>query len=116
MLNMLKIYHNPKCKHSRAGLDYLKSKTSDFVVRDYQKVSITKDEINEIILKTNLAAKDLVRTQDEYYKKSLKGRNFTNEEWIKIIEENPKLLQRPIIVGKLKAIIANPTVEIDKLL
>jgi len=113
---MLKIFHNPRCKHSRAGLDYLKSKTSDFQIRDYLKDHITKEEIKEILLKTNLPAKELARTQEEYYRKNLKGKNFTNDEWVKILLENPKIIQRPIVVGKLKAVIANPPIEIDKLL
>lgn len=113
---MLKIYHNPRCKHSRAGLVYLKEKTDDFTIREYLKEPITKDEIKEILLKTNLAPEGIVRKQEDYYKKILKGKNFNPDEWVKIITENPKLLQRPIVVSKLKAVVANPPEEIDKLL
>ncbi|RPH29380.1 MAG: arsenate reductase [Bacteroidales bacterium] len=109
------IFHNTRCKHSRSGLDYLKSKTSDFVVRDYITDVITMNELKEILLKTNLKPSQIVRTNEEYYKSSLKGKNFTDDEWIKILIENPKLIQRPIVVGKYKAIIANPPSEIDRL-
>lgn len=112
----LKIFHNPRCKHSRAGLDYLKTKVDNYVVREYLKDDITKDEIKEILLKTNIRASDLVRTKEEYFQKNLKGKNFTNDEWIRILMENPKLIQRPIVVGKLKAVIANPPELIDRLL
>lgn len=112
---MLKIFHNPRCKHSRLGFEHLKQKTSEFEVREYLKDSITKDEIKEILLKTNLQANELTRTQEDYYKKNLKGKNFTNEEWIQILVENPKLIKRPIVVGKLKAVIGSPPEEINKL-
>jgi arsenate reductase (glutaredoxin) len=112
---MLKIFHNPRCKHSRAGLEYLKSKSDDFTVREYLKENLTTEEIKEIMLKSNLDPAQLVRKQEVYFKKFLKGKSFTNDEWIKIIQENPKLLQRPLVVGKLKAVIANPPEEIDKL-
>lgn len=112
---MIKIFHNPRCKHSRAGLNYLKLKTDNFVVRDYLKESITRDEIKEILLKTNEKASFLARTHDEYFRKSLQGKNFTEDEWIIILEENPKLIKRPIVVGKLKAVIGNPPEMIDKL-
>jgi arsenate reductase (glutaredoxin) len=112
----MKIFHNPRCKHSRAGLDYLKSKTDSFEVREYLKEPITTDELKEILLKTNLDPLAIVRPQEDYFKKFLKGKNFTNDEWIRIIKENPKLLQRPIVVGKLKAVLANPPEEIDKLM
>lgn len=112
----LKIFHNPRCKHSRAGFEYLNGKTDNFSVKDYLKEGITADDLNEILLKTNLSPFDIVRTKEDYFKKELKGRNFTNEEWIRILIENPKLIQRPIVVGKLKAVIANPPELIDKLL
>jgi len=112
----LTIFHNPRCKHSRAGFEYLKSRVDDFEVREYLKDAITKEEIKEILLKTNVTASELVRTKGEYYTKNLKGKNFTNDEWIRILMENPKLIQRPIVVGKLKAVIANPPEMIDKLL
>jgi arsenate reductase (glutaredoxin) len=113
---MLTIYHNTRCKNSRYGLEYLSSKTNDFVIRDYLKQPITQNELNEILLKSNLKPIDLVRTQEEYFKKTLKDKNFTNEEWIKILIENPKLIKRPIVVGKLKATVAIPATEIDKLI
>ncbi|MDY0200650.1 MAG: ArsC/Spx/MgsR family protein [Tenuifilaceae bacterium] len=113
---MLKIFHNPRCKHSRAGLEYLKTKTDNFKVRLYLKEPITKDEVKEILLKSNTSPDLLVRKQEDYYKKMLKGKNFNTDEWIKILVDNPNLIQRPIVVGKLKAVLANPPEEVDKLL
>ena len=110
-----KIYHNSRCKNSRAGLDYLKKLTADFEIRDYLTESITPNELKEILLKTNLKPSQIIRTNEAYYKMYLKGRNFTNDELMKIILENPKLIQRPIVVGKYKAVIGNPPEEIDKL-
>jgi arsenate reductase len=109
------IYHNPRCKHSRDGLDYLKSKTSDIKVRDYISEVITAKELKEILLKTNLKSSQIVRTNEEYYKTYLKGKSFTDEEWLKILIENPKLIQRPIVVGRYKAVIGRSPEEIDKL-
>ena len=113
---MIKIFHNPRCKHSRAGLGYLRARLSDFQVREYLKNPITKEEIKEILLKSNLHPTEIVRTQDDYYKRNLKGKNFNDDEWIKILVDNPKLIQRPIVVGKYKAVLANPPEEIDKML
>ncbi len=112
---LYKIFHNTRCKHSRAGLDYLKSKTADIEVRDYISDVITIKELKEILLKSNLKPSQIVRTNEEYFKTYLKGKSFTDDEWIKILIENPKLIQRPIVVGKYKAIIGKPTEEIDRL-
>jgi arsenate reductase (glutaredoxin) len=105
---MIKIYHNPRCRKSREGLEYLKGKTTDFEIIEYLKKGLTEDNLKEILLKSNLKPIDLVRKQEDIFKKELKGKNFTDSEWITIIIENPKLLQRPIIVGKHKAVLAQP--------
>ena len=59
---------------------------------------------------------DIVRKQEEVYKKELKGRSFSREEWIRILCENPKLLQRPIVMSKHKAIIGDPAENINAVL
>jgi arsenate reductase (glutaredoxin) len=110
----LKIYHNPRCKKSREGLAYLQSKTNEFQIVEYLKSGLTRDIIKEILLKSSLKSIELVRIQEDIYKKQLKGMKFNDEEWINILIENPVLLQRPIVVGKHKAVFAQPVEEIDK--
>lgn len=105
---MIKIYHNPRCKKSREGLEYLRTKTSDIEIKDYIKEGLSIEACKEIILKMNDKPVNLIRKQEDIFKKELKGKQFTDEEWIDIILENPKLLQRPIVVGKYKAVIAQP--------
>jgi arsenate reductase (glutaredoxin) len=113
---MLKIFHNPKCRKSREGLEMLKSKTSDFEIIDYIKKGLTENDLKEILLKSNIEPHQIVRTQEDLYKKELKGKNFTREEWIKIICENPQLLQRPFVVGKTKAILLDAIDKIEQVI
>jgi len=112
---MFIIYHNPKCSKSRAGLEYLKSKTSGFSIREYLKEPLTAEELKNLVMKLNIEPFGLVRTQEDYYKKQLKGREFTGDEWIKIITENPRLLQRPVVEKGYKAVLAQPPEMIDNL-
>ncbi|MGD9976384.1 MAG: ArsC/Spx/MgsR family protein [Bacteroidales bacterium] len=112
---MLKIYHNPRCKKSREGLAYLKSKTNEFEIRNYLSSGINPDDIREILLKSNLKPFQLVRSREDYFKTYLKGKNFSDDEWVQIIVQNPKILQRPIVVGNYRAVLANPPQNIDKI-
>ncbi|MBN1989900.1 MAG: arsenate reductase family protein [Bacteroidales bacterium] len=112
----IKIFHNPRCKHSRAGLEYLKGKTTDIEIRSYLTEPPTAEELKDVLLKLNKKPSEILRTQEEYFKLELKGKSFTNEEWIKILCENPKLIQRPIVIGKHKAVVANPPEEINKII
>lgn len=89
---------------------------AEIEICEYLKDGLTEDDLREILLKTNQKPFDLVRTHEEYYLKELKGKNFTDEEWIRIILENPKLLKRPIVVDRMKAVIALPAENIDALL
>ena len=112
---MIQIFHNPRCSKSRAGLDYLKTKGGEFEIVDYLKTGLTIEILQQIIQRLNVKPLELVRIQEEYFKQQLKGKIFSDEEWIQIIIENPKLLKRPIIVNKYKAVWADPANLADKL-
>ncbi|MCT4616212.1 MAG: arsenate reductase (glutaredoxin) [Marinifilaceae bacterium] len=112
---MYTIYHNPRCAKSRDGLKYLQEKTEEIEIKLYLKDGLTEMELEEILKKLNLSPEQIVRKQEKKYKEDLKDQNFNFHEWLKIIKENPKLLQRPIVIKDYKAVIANPVSEIDKL-
>ena len=112
---MIKIYHNPRCRKSRAGLAYLETKKVDFEIIDYIKNPISEAELANLLMKLNKSPQDIIRTQENIYKSDFKGKNFANEEWIKIMVEHPKLIQRPIIVKNYKAVLGQPPEEIDNL-
>ncbi|MCF6333372.1 MAG: arsenate reductase (glutaredoxin) [Draconibacterium sp.] len=112
----MKIYHNPRCSKSRAGLQYLEEKGYDIEVKKYLVEGITKTELKEIISKTGKNPFDFVRTQEADYKANFKGKNFSDEEWINILVENPKLLQRPIVVNGNKAVLANPPENVEEII
>ncbi len=112
---MYTIYHNPRCSKSRAGLAYLESKGYDIEIIDYLKNPLSKKSLKEILMKMNKRPKDIIRTQEAVYKTEFKGKNFTDEEWINILIEHPKLIQRPIVSKDYKAILAQPPENIDEL-
>lgn len=113
---MLKIYHNPRCRKSRAGLDYLKSRGSEPEIIDYIKNPLTEKELKKLLEKLGKNPKDIVRIQEDYYKKELKGKKLSDAEWIKTLVENPRLIQRPIVETKNKAVIGDPAENIDSIL
>lgn len=110
------IYHNPRCAKSRAGLQYLEEKGYEIEVRKYLSDGITVDQLKEIIEKTGEDAFHFVRTNEPEYTAKYKGKKLTNEQWIKILAENPKLLQRPIVINGNKAVLANPPENIEDIM
>jgi arsenate reductase len=113
---MFTVYHNPRCKKSRAGLQYLIDKGMEHQVREYLKEPITEDELTTLVMKLHIKPEELVRTQEEYFRKKLRGLKLTDEEWIREMVENPKLIKRPIVEGKYKAVLGDPAENIEQLL
>ena len=113
---MIKIYHNPQCKKSRAGLQFLKENQIQFEIVEYMKNILTEKKIEDLLVKLNKKPIEIVRTQEAYFKKNLKGKEFNDHEWIKILVQNPKLIQRPIIEKDYKAVIGDPIENIEILL
>jgi arsenate reductase (glutaredoxin) len=110
---MFTIYHNPRCKKSRAGLQHLQSKTNDIEVVEYLKNPIDEAELKVLLMKLNKKPQEMIRTQEAVYKQNFKGKDFNDDEWVKIMVENPKLIKRPIVVSGNKAVWGDPPEEID---
>jgi arsenate reductase-like glutaredoxin family protein len=58
----------------------------------------------------------LIRTQEKEYKTNYKGKEFSDAEWIRIMVQNPKFIQRPIVEKEKKAVWGDPPKNIDELL
>lgn len=111
----ISVYHNPRCRKSRAGLDLVKSKTDEIEIIDYLNTGISAACIKKLAQQLNVNITEMVRTQEDYFKKELKGKNFSSEEWAQIISENPKLLKRPIVVKGNKAAIVESVDDLERL-
>jgi arsenate reductase len=110
---MYTIYHNPRCKKSRAGLQYVQKRTNDFEVVEYLKNPISEELFKNLLMKLNLRPAEMIRTQEAIYKSDFKGKNFTDDEWVTIMTENPKLIKRPIVVRGNKAVWGDPVENLE---
>ncbi len=112
-----KIYHNSRCRKSRGGLQYLQEKGINPEIVEYLKdKAFTFDSLKDVIKKLELKPQEIVRTQEADYKQNYKGKDFSDDEWIKILVENSKLIRRPIIVKGDKAVLGDIVEHIDTLL
>jgi len=111
------IFHNTRCKKSRGGLQYLEEKGIQPEIVEYLKDKpFTEESLTEIINKLGIKPQELIRTKEAEYKKNYKGKDFSDQEWIKILVENPKFIRRPIIVKGNKAVVGDIVEHIDALL
>ncbi len=112
---MFTVYHNPKCKKSRAGLQHVIEMGMEHQVREYLKEPLSEAELTTLLMKLHKKPVEMIRTQEAYFRKELKGLNLNDEEWIKVMVESPRLIQRPIVEGKYKAVLGDPPENIDAL-
>jgi len=112
----MKIFHNPRCSKSRQGLEALTDSKINFEVIEYLKTPLTEDEIKDLLLKLKMEPIDLVRKSEAIWKENYKGKNLSNNQIIKAMYENPKLIERPIVVRGEFAVIGRPIENIISLI
>lgn len=109
------IWHNPRCSKSRAALEVLEQKNLDINVVKYLETTPSKKEIKEVLQMLGMGARNLMRTKEDIYKElNLKDEN-DEEKLIDAMVENPKLIERPVIIKDGSAVIARPIENIDEL-
>ena len=113
---MIKIYHNPRCTKSRQGLELLETSRKSFEVIKYLENPLTFDELKNIIELLDMKPMDLVRKNESIWKTNYKDKNLSSTEVIHAMIENPKLIERPIVINGNKAVIGRPTEEILSIL
>ena len=109
------VYHNPRCSKSREAVAFLQEQNAEIEIVEYLKDSPTESEIKALLQKLNIPAIDLVRKGEQLFKDTYKDKTLSDTEWIKILAQNPILIERPVIVKGNKAIIARPTEKINEL-
>jgi len=109
---MFTIYHHPRCKISRSVLNTLIENKLEVEVIDYLKKIPTLKDLKILLLKLNISPIELIKKDEKIFKEKFKGKNFTDNEWLQIIHENPILIQRPIVVQNNKAVICRPPEKI----
>lgn len=113
---MITIYHNARCKKSREGLELLNDSGKDFEIREYLKEPVSEEELNTLLEKLGMAPIELVRTEEKLWKEKYKGKDLSDKELVRLMTENPKLIQRPIVVKNNKAVVGRPAERISDLL
>jgi len=104
----MKIYHNPRCTKSRQTLALLQENGVELEVVEYLKDLFTTENLSELIGFLGIEPLALVRKNESVWKEQFKGKELSDKEVIKAMVENPKLIERPIVVSSNQAIIGRP--------
>ena len=105
---MIKVLHNNTCSKSRAILEHLDENNVPFEIIDFMETPLTELELKTLLKKLNTDVQGLIRKNDRIYQERYMGKNFSEDEWIKILVENPSLIQRPILIKGSVAMVGRP--------
>ena len=111
----MEILHNPRCSKSRTTLNIILENNIQPTIRLYLDDPLSIGEIKDLLIKLNTTADQIVRKNEEIYKK-LNLKDSNQDLLIEKISKNPILLERPIVVKGKKAIIGRPPENVVKLL
>ncbi len=103
------IYHNPRCSKSRQTLQILRDHGVEPAIVEYLSTPPSPEQLNEILNRLNLEPRDLMRKQEpEYREAGLDNPELNREQLIQGMVDNPKVIERPIVVTDDKAVIGRP--------
>ena len=108
------MYHNPTCSKSRETLARLQQRGIQPQVIEYLQTPPSANELATIIETLGVAPADLVR-QKEYRELGLPQE--TDDATLRqLMSENPRIIQRPIVLCGGRGVIARPPDRIDEIL
>lgn len=104
------IYHNPRCSKSRQTLQLLEENKIETSIVKYLDTPPDFETLSNILTMLNIDdPRDLMRTHEkEYTENNLSDSALTRDELIQAMIDNPKLIERPIVINGNKAAVGRP--------
>ncbi|ELY4675821.1 arsenate reductase (glutaredoxin) [Cronobacter turicensis] len=108
------IYHNPRCSKSRETLSLLTERGIEPDVVLYLETPPDAATIKTLLKQLGFSqARELMRTKEELYKTlDLADASLSEEALIQAVVDNPKLIERPIVVSDGKARLGRPPEQV----
>jgi arsenate reductase len=118
MSTAVTIYHNPRCSKSRETLSLLKANGVEPEIVLYLETPPDAATIKSLLGKLDFAsARDLMRQKEDLYKElKLADQTLSEEQLIQAMVENPKLIERPIVLANGEARIGRPPESVLEIL
>ena len=111
------IYHNPRWGKSRGSVKILEDQGVQFDIINYITTPPSVPELKNISKKLNLRPKDFIRKGEKEFSDLSLDLYLENDTYLlEAMSNNPKLIERPIVIAGENAIIGRPPENILKLI
>jgi arsenate reductase len=116
-MEVLSIFHNPRCSKSRETLEIIEINDVEVQVILYLQDPPSVSELNSLLEKLGMKASELVRKGESIIKElDIDLSSISNDDLISIMAEHPILIERPIVFNESSAIIGRPPENVQELL
>ena len=117
MSEKITVYQKPTCSKCRETLGLLRERGVEFEAVNYYERPVTAEELRGLLEKLGLSPREILR-KDEPVARSLGlgDREVPDDELIRLMVENPDLIQRPIVVRGDRAVFGRPVANVEELL
>ncbi len=109
------LYYKPTCGTCQKVMKALQEKGAQITAIEYLKSPPSEAELDSILEKLKLEPEAIVRKKEPLFEEKFAGKSFSRTQWLKILHENPILIERPIIVMQERAVVARPPERLAEL-
>lgn len=108
------VFEKPTCTTCRNLVKLLTENGIEADRIDYHVLGLTRGQLDEIVEKSGLSPRQLLRTREPEYKEfGLDRTSVSDEEILQAMVAHPALLERPVVIKGDRAVLARPA---DKVL
>ena len=105
----LTIYHNPRCSKSRQTLELIRSKGIEPEIVLYLEDVPSANDIADALRMLGIKPMDIIRKNEAEFREHFSGADeLTDAQLIELMRLYPKVMERPIVVNRGKAVIGRP--------
>ena len=117
MKDQITVYEKPTCTKCREMNRFLQDNGVDFSKVNYYIEPLSKEKLEELLAKMKVTPRDILRKSEPIYRELGLGKGeFTDDEIVSLMVENPDLIQRPIVERGKRAVLGRPTENVKALL
>lgn len=111
------IWHNPGCSKSRQGLALIEGQGIEPTIIRYLEDPPSEVELKRVLSLLGIEPRELMRRKDDLYRDlGLDDASMTSQQLIDAMVQNPKLIERPVVINGDQAALGRPPEAILEIL
>ena len=113
---MIILYTSPGCASCRKAKQWLKDNNMKFIEKNIFTTLLKEDEIKYLLQRTENGTEDIISTRSKVFQELNRDlEDLSLKELVEIIQKNPSILKRPIMIDEKSFVVGYDDDEITTL-